>query len=142
VSISTEINLLITNMIIFSRLDASFSVKRGKKSKLKKCQLTEYIDIALSDLVFSSLVMPRHTTVSVVSTRGTRKIVLCPRYASNRNMSPALANAQVVTLCRALDTQSRPLWGIITSPRDMLGPQNYTKSMKDFLLIFNDKFRD
>ena len=36
VSISTEIDLLITNMIIFSQLDASFSVKVAKMSKLKK----------------------------------------------------------------------------------------------------------
>ena len=53
-SISTEIDLLITNMIIFSRLDASFPVKVSKNVKIekKKCQMTEYIDIALSDLVF------------------------------------------------------------------------------------------
>ena len=54
-SISTEIDLLIPNMIIFSRSDASFPVKVAKMSKLKKqSQMTEYIDIALSDLVFSS----------------------------------------------------------------------------------------
>ena len=52
-SIPTEIGLLIANMIIFSRLGASFPVKGAKNVKhLKKCQLTEYIDIALSDLVF------------------------------------------------------------------------------------------
>ena len=54
VSISTEIDLLITNMIIFSRLYASFLVKVAKNVKnwkKKTCQLTEYIDIALSDLV-------------------------------------------------------------------------------------------
>ena len=51
-SISTEIDLLIANMIIFGRLDASFPVKGPKMSKIiKKCQLTEYIDIALSGLV-------------------------------------------------------------------------------------------
>ena len=51
-SISTEIDLLITNMVIFSRLDASFPVKVAKNVKIeKKCQMTEYIDIALSDLV-------------------------------------------------------------------------------------------
>ena len=51
-SISTEIDLLITNMIIFSRLDASFPVKVSKKVEIeKKCQMTEYIDIALSDIV-------------------------------------------------------------------------------------------
>ena len=52
-SISTEIGLLITNMIIFSRLDASYPVKVANKNvKIeKKCQKTEYIDIALSDLV-------------------------------------------------------------------------------------------
>ena len=53
VSISTEMDLLITNMIIFSRLDASFPVKVAKNVKIeKKCQMTEYIDIALSDLVY------------------------------------------------------------------------------------------
>ena len=52
VSISTEIDLLITNMIIFSRLNESFPVKVAKNVKIEKsCQLTEYIDIALSDLV-------------------------------------------------------------------------------------------
>ena len=51
-SISTEIDLLIANMIIFSRLDASFPVKVSKTVEIeKKCQMTEYIDIALSDLV-------------------------------------------------------------------------------------------
>ena len=51
-SISTEIDLLITNMVIFSRLDASYPVKVAKKvENEKKCQMTEYIDIALSDLV-------------------------------------------------------------------------------------------
>ena len=54
-SISTEIDLLIVNMIIFSRLYASFLIKGAKNDKnSKKCQLTEYIDIALSDLVFFS----------------------------------------------------------------------------------------
>ena len=53
VSISTVIDLLIANMIIYSRLDASFPVKGANNVKnLKKCELTEYIDIALSDLVF------------------------------------------------------------------------------------------
>ena len=52
VSISTEIDLLITNMILFSQLDASFPVKVAKISKLKKCQMTEYIYIALIDLVY------------------------------------------------------------------------------------------
>ena len=53
-SISTEIDLLITNMVIFSRLDASYPVKVAKKVEIeKKCQMTEYIDIALSDLVIS-----------------------------------------------------------------------------------------
>ena len=52
-SISTEIDLLITNMIIFSRLDASFPVKVAKNFKIeKKSQMTEYIEIVLSDLVF------------------------------------------------------------------------------------------
>jgi len=46
VSISTKTDLLIMNMIIFSRLNALFLEKVAKK-----CQLTEYIDIALSDLV-------------------------------------------------------------------------------------------
>ena len=52
-SITYKIDLLITNMIIFCRLDASFPVKGAKnvKNKKKTCQLTEYIDIALSDLV-------------------------------------------------------------------------------------------
>ena len=63
-SISTEIDLLITNMIISSRLDVSFPVNVAKKVKMKKktCQLTEYIDIALSDLVFmsSGYAEPRH----------------------------------------------------------------------------------
>ena len=55
-SISTEIDLLITNMIIFSRLDVQFPLKVAKMSKLKKkSQMTEYIDIALSDLVFNFL---------------------------------------------------------------------------------------
>ena len=50
----TEIDLLITNMIIFSRFDVSFPVKVAKNVKIeKKCQMTEYIDIALSDLVFT-----------------------------------------------------------------------------------------
>ena len=53
VSILTEIDLLITNMIIISRLDASFPVKVAKNVKIeKKCQMTEYIDIALNNLVF------------------------------------------------------------------------------------------
>ena len=52
-SISTEIDLLITNMIISSRLDASFPVKVAKNINIeKKCQMTEYIDIALSNLGF------------------------------------------------------------------------------------------
>ena len=52
-SISTEIDLLITNMIMFSRLDVSFSVEEAKNVKIEKtCQLTEYIDIALNNLVF------------------------------------------------------------------------------------------
>ena len=51
-SISTEIDLLITLMIISSRLDASFLVKVKKMLKMKKTiQITEYIDIALSNLV-------------------------------------------------------------------------------------------
>ena len=51
-SISTEIDLLITNMIIISRLVASFPVKVAKHLKIeKKIQMTEYIDIALNDLV-------------------------------------------------------------------------------------------
>ena len=50
-SITYEIDLLIMNMIIFSRLDALFPVKVAKMSKLKKRQITEYIDIVLSDLV-------------------------------------------------------------------------------------------
>ena len=64
-SISTEIDLLIANMIIFSRLDASFPAKGAKNVKnLKKCQLTEYrpIDIALSDLV---LLMPMGTCLQL-----------------------------------------------------------------------------
>ena len=54
VSISTEIDLLITNMIISSRLDVSFPVNVAKKVKMKKktCQLTEYIDIALRNLAY------------------------------------------------------------------------------------------
>ena len=61
-SITTEIDLLITNMMIFSRLDASFPDKVPKKCKKlkKKCQMTEYIDIALSDLVFSFLAEEKH----------------------------------------------------------------------------------
>ena len=53
VSISTEIDQLITNMIISSRFGASFSVKVAKNVKIEKktFQLTVYIDIALSDLV-------------------------------------------------------------------------------------------
>ena len=52
-SITYEIDLLITNIIIFSRLDALFPVKVAKNVKIeKKCQMTEYIDIALSDLVW------------------------------------------------------------------------------------------
>ena len=51
-SISTEIDLLVTNMIILSRFDASFPVKVAQNVIIeKKCQMTEYIDIALSDLV-------------------------------------------------------------------------------------------
>ena len=51
-SITYEIDLLITNMIIFRRLDALFPVKVAKNVKIKKkCQMTEYIDISLSDLV-------------------------------------------------------------------------------------------
>ena len=53
----TEIDLLITNMLILSRLGASFPVKVAKKVKIeKKIQMTEYmyIDIALSDLVYTS----------------------------------------------------------------------------------------
>ena len=51
-SISTEIDLLITIMIIFNCLDASFPVKVAQNVKIeKKCQMSEYIDIALSDLV-------------------------------------------------------------------------------------------
>ena len=58
--ISTEIDLLITNMIIFSRLGASFPVKVAKNVKIeKKCQMTEYIDIALSDLVFYAIALQR-----------------------------------------------------------------------------------
>ena len=39
-SISTEIDLLIANMIIFSRLDASFPVKGAKNVKnLKKMSI-------------------------------------------------------------------------------------------------------
>ena len=53
VSNPTEIDILNTNMIILSRLGASFPVKVAKNAKIeKKCQMTEYIDIALSDLVF------------------------------------------------------------------------------------------
>ena len=53
VSISNEIDLLITNMSILSWLDASFPVKVAKNFKIeKKCQMTEYTDIALSDLVY------------------------------------------------------------------------------------------
>ena len=52
-SIWTEIDQLVTNMIIFSRLDVSFPVKVAKNVKIeKKSQMTEYIDIALSDLVY------------------------------------------------------------------------------------------
>jgi len=36
VFISTEIDLLITNLIIFSRLNASFPVKVAKQVKIKK----------------------------------------------------------------------------------------------------------
>ena len=40
------------NMIVFSRLDGSFPVKVAKNIKIeKKSEMTEYIDIALSDLV-------------------------------------------------------------------------------------------
>ena len=53
VSISTEIDLLITNMVLLSRLDASFSVKVARNVKIENnCQMTEYIDIPLSGLVF------------------------------------------------------------------------------------------
>ena len=41
-SISTEIDLLIANMIIFSRLDASFPVKVSKMSKLKKMSNSQF----------------------------------------------------------------------------------------------------
>ena len=52
-SISTEIDLLITNLIIFSWLNASYPVKVAKNINIEnKYQMTEYIDIALSDLVF------------------------------------------------------------------------------------------
>ena len=45
-------------MIIFSRFDASFPVNGAKNVKnFKKCQLTEYIDIALSDLVKLALMI-------------------------------------------------------------------------------------
>ena len=56
-SILTEIDLLITNMIIFSQLDALFRVKVSKMSTLKKSKMTEYIDIALSDLVILAIVV-------------------------------------------------------------------------------------
>ena len=40
-------------MMIFSRLDASFPVQGAKNVKFKKkCQMIQYIDIALSGLVF------------------------------------------------------------------------------------------
>ena len=42
VSISTEIDLLITNMIIFSQLDASFPVRVSNNIEIeKKSQMTE-----------------------------------------------------------------------------------------------------
>ena len=57
-SISTEIDLLITNMIIFSRLDALFPGKVAKNVKIEKTsQMTKYIDIALSDFVFVTVVL-------------------------------------------------------------------------------------
>ena len=43
VSISTEIDLLITNMIIFSRLGASFLVKVAKNAKIKKKMSYDWI---------------------------------------------------------------------------------------------------
>ena len=49
-SLSSEIGLLITNMIILSLWMLQFWPK-GKKSKMKKSQMAEYIYIALSDLV-------------------------------------------------------------------------------------------
>ena len=45
--ISTEIDLLITNMITFSRLDASYPIKVAENVKIEK----KYIDIAMSVLV-------------------------------------------------------------------------------------------
>ena len=62
VSLLTEIDLLITNMIIISRLDASFPVKVAKNVKVdkRKCQMTEYIDIALSDLVYFKIQLNEH----------------------------------------------------------------------------------
>ena len=68
----TEIDLLITNMIIFSRLDASFPVKVAKNIKIKKkCQLTENIAIVLSDLVLelyshSSASLGKHISVNLL----------------------------------------------------------------------------
>ena len=43
-----------TNLILFCRLDVNLERQRGwrGKQKQKKSQMTEYIDIALSDLVF------------------------------------------------------------------------------------------
>ena len=66
-SISTEIDLLITNMLILSRLDASFPVKVAKKVKIEKNnQITEYTDIAMSDLVFFSMAHQRVETKCVI----------------------------------------------------------------------------
>ena len=54
VSISTNIDLLYTNLLTCSRSGASFPNKIAEMSNILKSQMTEYIDIALSDLVFNS----------------------------------------------------------------------------------------
>ena len=52
VSIFIDIDSLITNLLLFCLLVKLFLFKGAKNVKFeKKCQITEYIDIALSDLV-------------------------------------------------------------------------------------------
>ena len=41
-SISTEFDLLIANMVIYSRLDESFPVKKAKNVKVEKKNVTEH----------------------------------------------------------------------------------------------------
>ena len=54
-TIFTEIELLLTFLLIFCELVTFFRLKWQKIKILRKYQMTEYIDIALSNLVFFSL---------------------------------------------------------------------------------------